>query len=79
MSPIDIPHESAQAWFAAAMMRISTLDETQIRQRQAIADAHNACNGIKSPETLIDQQLYIQGRMELDEYERYLLFKYGKA
>jgi len=79
MSAIDKSYESAQAWFDAAMGRPSLLDEAGVRQRQAIADAHNACNGITDPAILADQQLYVQGRMEIEEYERYLLFKYGKA
>jgi len=79
MNSIDKPHENPQAWFAAAMIRVSTLDHAQIQQRQAIADAHNACNGISNADMLADQKLYIQGRMEMKEYESYLLFKYGKA
>ncbi|PIP01858.1 MAG: hypothetical protein COW18_03200 [Zetaproteobacteria bacterium CG12_big_fil_rev_8_21_14_0_65_54_13] len=79
MSAIDKSYDNAQTWFDAAMERATLLDEAGVLQRQAIADAHNACNNISDPAMLADQQLYVQGRMELEEYERYLLFKYGKA
>jgi len=79
MSSIDTTYESAQAWFDAAMERGTTLDPELIRQRQAIADAHNACNDIHDATVLADQQLYIKGYMELEEYQRFLLLRHGKV
>lgn len=79
MSSIDTTYDSAQAWFDAAMERGTSLDPELIRQRQAIADAHNACNDIRDAVLLADQQLYIQGYMELEEYQRFLLLRHGKS
>lgn len=69
---------NAAVWHAAAMQRSSLCDANKSRQRQTLADAHNQQNNIRDSNTLADQQLYIQGKMDKDEYQDYLLFKHSK-
>ncbi len=59
------------------MQRASGIGDDEIDQRMAVADAHNRRHGISDADTLADQQLYIQGKMELEEYQQYLLFKHS--
>jgi len=77
MSPHKSQYASPSEWREAAMLRSSAVSDDEINQRRAIADAHNRQHGISDADTLADQQLYIQGKMELDEYQRYLLFKHS--
>jgi len=77
MSESKIEYNSHSAWHADAMQRESQLSDAEVQQRQSIADAHNASNGISDAETLADQQLYILGYMEIEEYQAYLLFKHS--
>ncbi len=58
------------------MQRESMIDAREIQQRRNLALAHNRRHHIDDPDTLADQELYIQGKMELREYEAYLLFKH---
>lgn len=60
------------------MQRPSAIDAAESLRRQAIADNHNRQQGITDADILADQQLYIQGKMELDEYQRYLLEKHAR-
>jgi len=66
------------AWRQNAMQRPSAIDAAESLRRQAIADNHNRQQGITDADILADQQLYIQGKMELDEYQRYLLEKHAR-
>lgn len=59
------------------MQRTSAITDTESQQRAALADAHNRREGISDTDTLADQQLYIQGKMDLDEYQAYLLLKHS--
>jgi len=68
---------SAADWRAAAMRRAGNIDDAEAGQRKAIADAHNQRQGINDADSLADQQLYIQGKMDMDEYQRYVLFKHS--
>lgn len=64
-------------WRTAAMQRPSTIDAAESQRRQAQADAHNRREGISDPDTLADQRLYILGKMDLEEYQSYLLAKHA--
>jgi len=72
------PHYATAAdWYDAAMQRASLIDAAESAQRYAIAAAHNQQHRITDADTLADQQLYIQGKMPLEEYQRYLQFKHS--
>lgn len=68
---------SAAAWREAAMARSTTIDLVEAERRQAQASEHNDRHEIADPDVLTDQQLYIQGKMDMEEYQAYLLFKHG--
>jgi len=70
-------YTSAAEWHHAAMQRDSLIDAAESIQRRAISDAHNRQHSISDADTLADQQLYIQGKMEMEEYQDYLLFKHS--
>jgi len=72
-------YSNADVWCCAAMQRESCIDAEESCQRARLADAHNHKEGMTNPDTLADQQLYIQGKMDRDEYQDYLLFKHSKA
>ncbi len=60
------------------MLRESEISEAEITQRRALAAKHYAAeNMMPDVEALADHDLYILGKMELVEYEQYLLFKHS--
>ena len=63
-------------WRQAAMLRPSSISHDEIKQRREIAKIHNSSNQISDADQLMDQELYILGKMPLEEYQRYLLFKH---
>jgi len=72
-------YDSANAWRSDAMQRVAGISDAESRQRREIANAHNLKEGIHDADTLADQEMYIQGKMSLEEYQHYLLFKYSKT
>ncbi len=80
----DHPHKhlhtftNANDWYTAAMQRTSLCKAAESAQRQKQADAHNCEQNIHDADALADQQLYIQGKMDSNEYQNYLLFKHSK-
>ena len=71
-------YTSAKVWLAEAMQRQTALSEVEISNRKAMAAAHYAQEHITpDAETLADHDLYILGKMDLEEYEQYLLLKHG--
>lgn len=68
---------NADDWWDAAMQRSPDISVAASNQRAAAAEAHNREHSISDPDTLADQQLYIQGKMDLEEYQEYLLFKHS--
>lgn len=70
--------ESADAWRQAAMARPDGVTAEEASQRRQLAELHNSTNAISDPDTLLDQQLYILGKMDLEEYQAYLVFKHGR-
>jgi len=73
------PFNNAHDWYTAAMQRPSLCTPCESVQRQQQADTHNHQQHIHNADSLSDQQLYIQGKMDMDEYQDYLLFKHSKA
>jgi len=71
------PHADATQWYAEAMQRDSAIDAAEISRRRDIATAHNRQHQIDDAEILADQELYIQGKMPLNEYQQYLQFKHS--
>ncbi|MDQ6992827.1 MAG: hypothetical protein Q9M31_05085 [Mariprofundus sp.] len=65
-------------WYEAAQLRTPALDQTAIMQRQGVADAYNSNHNISDAAVLADQQLYIQGYMEIEEYQDYLFLKHSQ-
>ncbi len=61
------------------MQRPNSVGNAESEKRRAQADAHNKLHPISDPDALIDQQLYILGKMDMEEYQAYLLFKYSKS
>ena len=70
---------TAEEWREAARQRNSVIDEAESCRRKALADAYNRNNGTHDPDIFADQQLYIQGKMDIEEYQNYLLFKHSHA
>jgi len=68
---------NANDWRDAAMQRVSLCDTAESERRKILADAHNQKEGMSDPNVLADQELYIQGKMDIDEYQNYLLFKHS--
>lgn len=58
------------------MQRKSNVSPEEAQVRRKIACSHNRHNNIHDPDVLADQELYILGKMDLREYEAYLLFKH---
>ncbi|MFQ5519232.1 MAG: hypothetical protein ACE5E3_04440 [Mariprofundus sp.] len=79
MSQKQSTFSTAEQWRASAMQRESGISADESDRRAELADAHNRQERISDPDTLSDQQLYIQGKMDLDEYQDYLLFKHTRA
>jgi len=59
------------------MRRSTVIGAGESNHRAGVADAHNQQLGISDADTLADQQLYIQGKMDMEEYQNYLLFKHA--
>jgi hypothetical protein len=77
MSGKRVNFTNANAWRDAAMQRSSDINVVESNQRRVAADAYNREQGISAPDMLADQQLYIQGKMDIEEYQEYLLFKHS--
>jgi hypothetical protein len=71
-----MPFARPEDWRAAAMQRPVTIDDGEVRRRRAIAEDHHRRHGMPDADTLADQELFILGKMELDEYRDYLIFKF---
>jgi len=73
-------YKTAQAWKEAAMQRPQGVDDAEAGRREAQARKHVLQEG-KQPvgDVWEDYMLYIMGKMDLEEYQAYLLFKYSKG
>jgi len=72
------PYSSPKEWKAAAISRVEGISKQESETRQKLADTHNRQNGTTDLDALEDQQLYICGKMDIEEYQDYLLFKHSK-
>jgi len=73
----DRTYPTPAAWREAAMARPNGVDELESARRRSIARRHYAGDGEPDADTLADHELYILGKMTLDEYQEYLVFKHG--
>ncbi len=70
-------YTNANEWREAAMSRETTLSDDEISHRRSLAAKHYAAENIQpDADTLADHELYILGKMDMHEYEQYLLFKH---
>lgn len=71
-------YDNAQQWRQAAMSRACRVSEEESERRREVMRAHHMSAGIE-PDTdqLADYELYIYGKMDMDEYQQYLVFKHG--
>ena len=76
---IILQYATAQLWREAAMLRPNLVSKEEEGKRRAQALLHYAKETAKpDADTLADHELYILGKMEVQEYEQYLLFKHGQ-
>jgi len=61
------------------MQRQDGIDKRESEKRRLQADAHNQQHDINDPDVLSDQLLYILGKMDMEEYQAYLLFKHSST
>lgn len=72
-------YRNADEWRAAAMQRPDGVDADEVARRREIARGHYAkTGGEPDADTWADHELYIHGKMDLEEYQAYLLFKHGQ-
>jgi len=72
-------YQSADAWRKAAMQRENGVSEAESKQRRKQAEAHYAKENVQpTADILADHELYILGKMEIEEYEQYLLLKHSQ-
>jgi len=73
-----LDYTTADEWRQAAMLRESAISEVVQQERRAQAAQHYAAaDAAPDADTLADHELYILGKMEMAEYEQYLLFKHS--
>ena len=73
-------YKTAQAWKTAAMQRPQGVDDGEMARREGQARKHVLQEG-KEPNGDIweDYMLYIMGKMDLQEYQAYLLLKHSRG
>ncbi|MDQ6988742.1 MAG: hypothetical protein Q9M19_02590 [Mariprofundaceae bacterium] len=72
-------YNTAKAWWDDAMLRESELSAAEVGQRRAKVDLFfEQAVDKPSADTLLDYELFILGKMDMAEYEQYLLFKHGQ-
>jgi len=73
-------YRTADAWRQAAMQRPDGVDDVESARRRAQAREHYRQTGrVPSADLLADHELFILGKMTLDEYQEYLVFKHGET
>ncbi len=71
-------YTTAQQWRDAAMQRANGVSEAESERRREIVRQYQLKEGGEADaDRLADYELYILGKMDLDEYQQYLLFKHG--
>ena len=71
-------YSTADEWRAEAMRRESNISESEITQRRTQALRHYQQEEVMpDADTLADHELFILGKMDMSEYEQYLLLKHS--
>ncbi len=71
-------YKTADAWRDDAMQRKNGVSEAESVQRRKQAQAHYKHEGMPDADTCADHELFILGKMDIQEYEQYLLFKHSR-
>ncbi len=73
-------YRTAVEWREAAMKRENGVDADEIKQRRVRVQQHQLQEGVVADaDALADYELYILGKMEMQEYQDYLYFKHSEA
>ena len=73
-------YKTADEWREAAMKRANGVDEDKSGRRREQVRLHQLEGGVEADaDTRADYELYILGKMELEEYQKYLFLKHSKA
>jgi len=73
-------YKTADEWREAAMKRENSVDDVESKQRREKVFQHQLQEGVEADsDTLADYELYILGKMEMEEYQNYLYFKHSGA
>ncbi len=74
-----VKYTTAEAWRDEAMQRANGVDEAESERRREMVRQHQLREGVQADtDMLSDYELYILGKMDIEEYEKYLLFKHGR-
>ena len=72
-------YQTAEAWRNDAMQRDNGVSDAESAQRRQQAEAHYKQDSINPDvDVLADHELFILGKMDMQEYEQYLLFKHSQ-
>jgi len=73
-------YKTAQAWKEAAMQRAQGIADIEVARREQQARKHILQEGKEPNEDVWeDYMLYIMGKMDMEEYQAYLLFKHSRG
>jgi hypothetical protein len=73
-------YETAEQWREEAMQRPDGVEAEESESRRQMVQAHHVAEGTEpDAETLADYELYILGKMGLEEYQDYLFFKHQQG
>jgi len=72
-------YQTAEAWRNDAMQRDNGVSDAESVQRRQQAEAHYKQEDVNpDADILADHELFILGKMEIEEYEQYLLLKHSQ-
>ncbi len=72
-------YATAKEWCEAAIKRENGVSDAESQQRRMLAEAHYAKENVQpTADILADHELYILGKMDMKEYEQYLLLKHSQ-
>ncbi|PCI00568.1 MAG: hypothetical protein COB79_05480 [Zetaproteobacteria bacterium] len=72
-------YQTAEAWRNDAMQRDNGVSDAESAQRRQQAEAHYKQESVNpDADILADHELFILGKMDMQEYEQYLLFKHSQ-
>jgi len=73
-------YKTADEWRDAAMKRANGVNEDESARRRKVVQLHQLQDGVEADtDAQADYELYILGKMEIEEYQKYLFLKHSKA